>query len=80
MDDDERQKLIEIFTYLGFVHGDQESVLQRISDIYSETLYTDAMPQVREAVEIYLNALTQLRRANLNLMMVYDMVIDKLNK
>ena len=78
MDDEERQELIEIFTYLGGVHGQQEHVLKRISDIYSETLYTDSIEGVREAVEIYLNCLTQMRRANLNLAVVYSDIVDKL--
>ena len=80
MNNDEIESLISIFSYLGGVHEQQEDVLQRISAIYSETLYVESMKDIREAVEIYLNCLTQMRRANLNLMAVYSNVVDKLTE
>ena len=78
MKESEKENLIEIFSYLSDVHKEQNEMFERIINVYGETLYVGSIHKVREAVEEYLNSMTVLHGANLNLIETYDRIIENL--
>lgn len=78
--DAEKKEVLESFRFMYNLHVEQLPMLEKLSEVYGEMLYINAMDKFRDYIIRYLNSLSECKASNEDLIYVYGKAVEELEE